>query len=178
MPSGFWNAKSAISNSGGYLRGQQLSRVLTTYHRQLRHAQPAELDEDGIESVIWVRVPDGGLEPGETHRDAAVREVHEETGYAGLILGPLIGERRHVVTWHDGVTYDCAELWFLARVDTLEVDTSMWTDDERVDMGAHGWWTVEDLEIASVEFAPNDLAARVRCIVADGPPADPWHLGR
>ena len=127
--------------------------------------------------VFWCP-PGGGLEAGETHREAAVREVREETGWATPVVGPVIGERRQVVTWNDGVTYDCAEVWFLARVDALDVDTSSWTDDERIDMGAHRWWTLGDLEAATVELTPHDLAARVRSILDDGPPAEPGHLGR
>ena len=127
--------------------------------------------------VFWCP-PGGGLEPGESHEEAAVREVREETGWAVPVLGPVIGERRQVVTWNDGVTYDCPEVWFLARVDALEVDTSSWTDDERVDMGAHGWWTLEELETTTVELTPNDLATRVRSLLGDGPPAEPWRLGR
>jgi 8-oxo-dGTP diphosphatase len=39
-------------------------------------------------------LPKGKLEPGERHRDAAVREVHEETGVRGE-LGPRLGEVRY-----------------------------------------------------------------------------------
>jgi 8-oxo-dGTP pyrophosphatase MutT (NUDIX family) len=54
---------------------------------------------DGIEVLLVHRppphddwsLPKGKLEPGERHRDAAVREVHEETGVRGD-LGPELGE--------------------------------------------------------------------------------------
>lgn len=127
--------------------------------------------------VFWCP-PGGGLESGETHEEAAVREVREETGWAVDVLGPVIGHRRQVVTWNDGITYDCAEVWFMARSAAFEVDSSSWTDEERVDMGAHRWWTIDELQDASVELTPNDLAARVRVLLTQGPPAEPWQLGR
>ncbi len=40
-------------------------------------------------------LPKGKLDPGESHRDAAVREVHEETAVRGA-LGPKLTEVRYV----------------------------------------------------------------------------------
>ena len=127
--------------------------------------------------VFWCP-PGGGLEPDESHSEAAIRELREETGWSAPVLGPVIGKRRQVVTWNDGITYDCAETWFLARVDVLEVDTASWTDDERVDMGAYRWWTLDELRSTDAELTPNDLSARVLSILHDGPPEVPWQLGR
>ncbi|MFN7149029.1 MAG: NUDIX hydrolase [Microthrixaceae bacterium] len=39
-------------------------------------------------------LPKGKLDPGESHRDAAVREVHEETALRGT-LGPKLAEMRY-----------------------------------------------------------------------------------
>lgn len=41
-------------------------------------------------------LPKGKLDPGERHRDAAVREVHEETAVRGE-LGPRLGEVRYAL---------------------------------------------------------------------------------
>jgi len=38
--------------------------------------------------LVW-SLPKGHLEAGETHEDAAVREVEEETGIHGIVLAPL-----------------------------------------------------------------------------------------
>ena len=128
--------------------------------------------DDG--QVFWCP-PGGGVESGETHEEAAVRELVEETGWAEPVIGPVIGHRRHVVAW-SGVTYDCREQWFLARVDQIAIDDTGWTDEERVDMTDHRWWTLDELVRTSDRLVPADLARVVRDLLADGPPHEPWTL--
>lgn len=48
------------------------------------------------EPGVWA-VPGGSVDYGETFREAAVREVHEETGYSGsmMVRGPVFVHRDH-----------------------------------------------------------------------------------
>ena len=48
----------------------------------------------------WWTLPGGGLEHGEDPRDGALRELTEETGYAGELLGLL-----DVSSWHSRLTH-------------------------------------------------------------------------
>lgn len=136
----------------------------------LMHARPA----DG--EMFWFP-PGGGIEAGESPHEAAVRELVEETGWVEPAVGPVIGHRRVVVTWSDGVTYDCRETWFWARVEALDVDDAGWTEDERRDMDGFRWWTLPELHATDERLAPADLADRVARLLRDGPPTPPWELG-
>lgn len=124
--------------------------------------------------VFWCP-PGGAVEPGESYAAAAVRELHEETGWQEPAIGPIIGTRRHLVAWGE-VMYDVRERWFLARVDHLDVDTSGFTEEERADVADHRWWTRAELRATSDRLVPHDFARVVDAILVDGPPRDPWVL--
>jgi 8-oxo-dGTP pyrophosphatase MutT (NUDIX family) len=67
-------------------------------------------DGDDIEVVLASRrtrrgdlawgLAKGGIEPGESHEDAAVREVLEETGYIAVIEASL-GDTRYFYVWEE-----------------------------------------------------------------------------
>jgi 8-oxo-dGTP pyrophosphatase MutT (NUDIX family) len=129
-------------------------------------------DETG--EAFWY--PAGGaIEPGEGAREAAVREIREETG-AEVEIGAEVWSRRHVVPW-GGVTYDCRERWFLARVAAFEIDTSGFTPEEVVNVTGHHWWTPAELTAATDRLVPADLARLLAALLADGPPAVPVEVG-
>lgn len=83
---------------------------------------------DGIEVLVVRRppphddwsFPKGKLEPGERHRDAAVREVLEETGARGE-LGPKLADVRYVTAADE----DKRVRWWAMR----------WTGDEGFEPG-------------------------------------------
>jgi ADP-ribose pyrophosphatase YjhB (NUDIX family) len=126
-------------------------------------------------SAFWFPAG-GGLEDGEEGREAAVREVAEETGLESIALGPEVWRRRHVFTWR-GVEWDQRERWFMARVAAFSPSRAGLTETEAFDLTAWRWWTLAELDAAADDLVPRDLAVRMRALLSDGPPAEPIEVG-
>ncbi|WP_018330285.1 NUDIX hydrolase [Actinomycetospora chiangmaiensis] len=106
--------------------------------------------------AFWF-TPGGGIEPGEEPREAASRELREETGMAGELADPVWV--RDVVFSHDGVAYAARELFFLLRVDPVpEIDVSGFTELERRTVRRHRWWTRTELAATVDVVYPRQLA--------------------
>lgn len=109
--------------------------------------------------TFWI-TPGGGVDPGETDLEAAVREVAEETGLAIAdtdLLGPL-ATRVVVHGYSDVVTTQDEVFWFV-RCAPFEVSTAGHTEDELATMTSHHWWTREELAQTDEDVWPRDLLA-------------------
>ncbi|UFT00394.1 NUDIX hydrolase [Nocardia huaxiensis] len=88
----------------------------------------------------------GGVDPGETLREAAIRELHEETGYpadSSMLRGPLW--RRVAVFPFNGELIRSEELFFVLRVKAFDPKPAKLDFIERRSITGNKWCTPADI---------------------------------
>lgn len=107
----------------------------------LRESSVLVIRVTNLQGKTVVTFPKGHIEPGETPEQAALREVHEETGIEAQITRPLRETSYHFVK--DGVLVRKRVTWFLmepigetdpARVPrTAETEEAYWVPLEDIE---------------------------------------------
>lgn len=136
--------------------------------------QPSVYDPvDPFRDPFWIMI--GGLvDPGEAFAQTAVREAQEETG---IVVDDVrwVWSRTREMQWREKRVLH-REQFFLGRTKTTAVDTSGLDEREKSWTLDHRWWSADEIAASKERFEPVDLAARLKALLRDGPPAQPITL--
>lgn len=104
------------------------------------------------------------MDPGESHEQAALRELTEETGLAVDQLGPRIHSEDIPLPYDEAIYPGAHQEFFVVYTPReFEPDSTGWTSTEHVDVTGWRWWTRAQLVATTEPFEPRvlpDLIAR------------------
>jgi ADP-ribose pyrophosphatase YjhB (NUDIX family) len=117
--------------------------------------------------VHWA-MPGGGLDPGETPREGARREVREETGWADVEPGPLL------CTWEHDFTRGAVPVRQHEHVYVAHAPRRPLAGDVTAAHAADGilgarWWTPAELAATTDALWPPTLSGLLADFRAHGP---------
>jgi 8-oxo-dGTP pyrophosphatase MutT (NUDIX family) len=125
----------------------------------------------------WWELPGGGLEPGETHTEAAVRELAEETG---MRISPgQVGDptwRRRATFRYRGDRYVNNEVVVVVRLPDPEprIDGAGRVGFEDEDYFDFRWWPVAEIVGSADRFYPGRLPELLNPYLAGTPIDEPF----
>jgi 8-oxo-dGTP pyrophosphatase MutT (NUDIX family) len=103
----------------------------------------------------------GGVEPGETLGEAALREIREETGFRDASIGPVLWEGEQIHHDRKGRPVRVLERFMVARCAGGDPDREGWQALEREFVDDIRWWTHAELAACAEPVFPADLAQRL-----------------
>jgi 8-oxo-dGTP diphosphatase len=131
------------------------------------------LPSDPAAPGAWFTVG-GGVEPGETLAEAALREIREETGFTDAAVGPVLWEGEQIHHDRKGRPVRVRESFMVARCAGGEPARDGWQALEREFVDDIRWWTPAELAACEDPVFPRDLAERLADILSREP-SSPVH---
>jgi 8-oxo-dGTP pyrophosphatase MutT (NUDIX family) len=146
------------------------NEIFLLYH----HEQPMDQrlgPDPSVQRRYWV-TPSGGVEPGETWEQAALRELWEETGIDGVPLGPCVWVRRKAGAVPGERTMSI-ERYYLVRVEDPSISTDYQLEHERAVYQSFRWWPGHALLASSEAMFPVGIGELLDPILRGHLPVTP-----
>lgn len=128
---------------------------------------------------MWI-TPGGRLQDDETPREAAARELAEETGLAVSPdqFGSMVAHFDDLWDAPEGVRYRVRDEFWLLRTPSFVPDTASMMPEEHAALTEHRWWLLSDLlAVPPPEtIVPVGLGKLVSTLLGGGRPTKPIRL--
>jgi len=130
--------------------------------------------EDPIDprKAPWLEIPGGGMGWGEDSGEAALRELHEETGLVGVDMGPCVWVQQTKYTFA-GYNFESDDRIHVAYCEGGEYNPQGLEALEAAAFLGARWWSLEELAASDVPTVPVRLREFLPSIINGTIPDEP-----